>query len=108
MGVFVRQDIGLHIAESAFWFVFSPVIKSLDDIFFETGRARIGRDYGIALRFCEFVIGDADNVHFDPAVTRAICGCMCTGTPGAVCNAIAGRGYVLRHPTEEEPIKVSA
>jgi hypothetical protein len=67
MWVFVSQDVGLHIAESRVWFVFNPVIKSLDDILFETGRARIGCDYGIALRICEFVIGDAENVHFDPS-----------------------------------------
>jgi hypothetical protein len=41
MWVFVSQDVGLHIAESRAWFVFNPVIKSLDDILFETGRARI-------------------------------------------------------------------
>ena len=58
VGVLVGQNISLHIAEGGFWLVPDAVVKGLNDVFLETGSAGISRDYRLALRIRELLIGD--------------------------------------------------
>src|ERR1700756_3532415 len=64
-GILVGENIGLHIAEGSFRLVFDPVVEGLDDVFFETRRARIGGNHCLALRVPELVKADAQHVHLD-------------------------------------------
>src|SRR3546814_16993202 len=66
-----------------------PLIERLDDLMPEVVATWIGGNHRLALFIRKVVIAAAHYIHSRPACTKAISGCMCSGTPGVVGRAMA-------------------
>src|SRR5580704_12900978 len=63
--IFVRENIGFHVAEGCLGLVLDAVIEGLDDVFLETRSTRMCMHHRLALRVGVFGISYAKYVHFD-------------------------------------------
>src|ERR1700735_5452455 len=63
--IFVRENIGFHVAEGCLGLVLDAVIEVLDDVFLEMRSTRMCMHHRLSLCVGEFGIVYSQYVHFD-------------------------------------------
>src|SRR3546814_19611747 len=84
-----RKNVIIEGAKCAVGPMLHPLIERLDDLMPEVVATWIGGNHRLALFIRKVVIAAAHYIHSRPACTKAISGCMCSGTPGVVWRAMA-------------------